>query len=77
MKTYGIDEENLHHSWPRQQMKVSGKLHAPPLHLRGKNSVANGLEVGWDLDPVFLCGGEREEESWGGVVTDTTVLEGV
>jgi hypothetical protein len=37
MKTYGVVERELHHSWLRHQMEVSGQLHDPAALTPGKS----------------------------------------
>jgi hypothetical protein len=47
MRTYRWVEVSLHHSWPRHQMKVSGRLHAPATLPPGKEPHGTHWIGGW------------------------------
>jgi hypothetical protein len=63
MQTYREMDVQLHHSWPRHYMHVSGQLHVPaPLPPGKEPPVPIGLEAGWAPEPVWTTRG-RENPS--------------
>jgi hypothetical protein len=42
MKTYGGVEVYLHNPWPRYQMEISGRVHAPAALTLDKEPVGGG-----------------------------------
>jgi hypothetical protein len=54
MKTYGLVEVQLHNSWPRHWMEVTGQLYAPAALLTRKEPpVPIGREARWAPEPVW------------------------